>query len=276
MKNKLRRRGATSTESSLTLQQLGLMLGIFTILSVSLEATQPAWWTATGGPLNSNPPNDYAVANQGQLKQFTQKAAAYLNANLTNGAGATLNSMVTGWSNYYQTNGYTSTNPAPADLKVVNQGQLKYIASLVYPQLSTAGYMSTNVPTWLQTNASDFKAANLGELKQIFAFQISAPQTPINLVVQFGSTSATLTWSDPVVSVQSFTVQYSTNGGSSWTTAATVAGNVFTATMTGLTLGSNYSFRVTASNGAGSSAPSTGDAAPIITLYTPLDATLVP
>ena len=55
-----------------------------------------------------------------------------MDTNLTGGAGANLDNLVAGWSNYYVTNVYSSTNPAPADLKVVNQGQLNYIATLVY------------------------------------------------------------------------------------------------------------------------------------------------
>jgi len=273
------KRGSASTEkASLTIQQFGLMVTVFAALAVTLQAAQPAWWTATGGPLNSHAANDYEVANQGQLKQFTEKAVQYMDTNLTGGAGTTLDSLVSGWSNSYLTNGYSSTNPAPAEFKAVNQGQLKYIANLIYPVLSSAGYITTNYPSWTQTNASDYKVANLGELKQVFDFEIAVPQTPVNLTVVLAGTSATLSWSEPVINVQNFTIQYSTDGGATWSTLTTIPGGITTATVTatGLTLGTNYSFRVSASNSAGSSSPSTAEAAPFITLLTPSGATLVP
>lgn len=270
------RKEESSREASLTVQQLALTMALFAVLALTLQAAQPAWWTATGGPLNSNAPNDYVAANQGQLKQFTQKAVTYMDGHLTNSAETTLDSMVLGWSNYYQTNGYSSTNPAPADFKVVNQGQLKTVANLVYTSLSAGGYMTTNFPTWTQTNASDYKVANLGQLKQVFDFELLPPQTPTNLATQLSGTSATLSWTDPVINVQTYTIQYSINGGTTWTTYGTVAGNVTSATLTGLTLGLPYSFRVTASNSSGSSSPSTNDAAPLISLVTPSGTTLVP
>ena len=271
-----RRKHASSEDSSFTVQQGTLMAVIFVAMAMTVQATQPSWWTATGGPLNSNPANDYAAANQGQLKQFTQKAVLYMDSGLSGGAGTPLDSLVMGWSNYYQTNGFSSTNPAPMDLKAVNQGQVKYIANRVYPVLAASGYMSTNYPAWTQTNASDYKVANLGELKKVFAFEFAAPQTPFGLTVLLGSTNATLNWSDPVVSIQNYLLQYSTNGGATWSTLATVSGGTNTTYVTGLLLGTNYLFRVSASNTAGSSSPSTNDAAPIITLANPVTATLVP
>jgi len=172
--NRLRchRKKDRAEDSSFTVQQAGLMVVVFLALALTLQA-QPPWWTATGGPLNSNPANDYAVANQGQLKQFTEKAVQYLDTNLSGGAGTTLDSMVAGWSNFYATNGYSSTNPAPSDLKAINQGQLKYIGNLVWTNLITAGYTNA-MPTWLSsTNADDYHAVNIGQLKTIFNFDLT-------------------------------------------------------------------------------------------------------
>jgi Fibronectin type III domain len=109
----------------------------------------------------------------------------------------------------------------------------------------------------------------------MFAFEIATPQVPVNLTVLLGTTSAVLTWNDPVISVQYYTVQVSTDG-TTWTSLPNVAGTSLSDTITGLTPGVNYSFRVSASNHSGTSAPSTSDAAPIIALSTPYGATLVP
>jgi len=166
-------RKSSNEDSSFTVQQAALMAVVFLALVLTLQA-QPTWWTATGGPLDSNPANDYAVANQGQLKQFTQKAVQYMNTNLPSGAGTNLNNMVAGWSNYYATNGYSSTNPAPQDFRVINQGQLKYIGNLVWTNLVTAGY-TNSIPTWLiGTNANDYVAMNLGQIKAVFNFDLTA------------------------------------------------------------------------------------------------------
>jgi hypothetical protein len=175
------------------------------------------------------------------------------------------------WSNYYEVNGL-STN----DDEAMKVGQLKYIASLVYPPLISAGYLAST-PTWLHPNSLvDSNVANLGQLKEVFDFEIATPQTPTNLEVIQDGTAATLSWSDPVISVANFTILYSTNGGTTWLTYETVAGNTTSAPITGLILGTDYSFQVTASNPSGTSTPSSSDSAPIITLQTPFGATLVP
>jgi hypothetical protein len=257
-------------DGALSFKVMMAMTLSFGVVAISLQAAQPAWWTSRGA-INSSPRNDSAVVNEGQLKKFTFESVQELNADLTGGAGSTLNSMALGWSNYYHTNGF-STN----DYQAMNVGQLKQIASLVYPPLISAGYM-TNTPTWLHTNSLvDSNLATLGQLKQVFAFEIATPQVPVNLVVLLGTTTATLNWADPVISVQYFTVQMSTDGGTTWTSLPNVAGTSFSDTITGLTPGVDYSFRVTASNPSGSSAPSSSDAAPIISLLTPYGATLVP
>ncbi len=119
---------------ALTLNQLGLMAGLFGVLALTVQAAQPSWW-ATRGAIDSNPKNDNAVVTQGQLKKFTYEGVQELNANLSGGAGSTLNTMTQGWSNYYHSYGVSSN-----DYAIMNVGQLKQIASLVYPPLVSAGY----------------------------------------------------------------------------------------------------------------------------------------
>jgi hypothetical protein len=269
-------------------QSLWLTLLCSGLFALTAFGSPPAWWNSRGvvlapqvvtnsGVVTTNyVPNDYAAVTQGQLKQITARAVDELNANLSGGAGTNLNSMMTNWANDYATNGYSATNIEPSDFHAIKVGQVKYIANLFYGPLISGGYMATN-PAWLQTNSVvDSNIANIGQLKQAFDFEISAPQTPDNLTVIFGGTGATISWSDPVVTILNFIVQYSTDGGVTWSTLTTVSGSVTSATVTGLILGTNYQFRVTASNAGGSSAPSSSDAAPIITLITPFGATLVP
>lgn len=260
-------------DGALSFKLMALMTVLFGALALTLQAAQPSWWTTV---LNSNPRNDSAAVNESQVKLFTEKAVAQMNAHLSGGAGTTLNSLVTGWTNDYQTHGYSATSPKPSDLQAMRVGQLKYIADKIYTPLISAGYMLAT-PIWLHTNAVvDSNLATAGQLKEVFSFEIATPQTPIIATVVKGSTFATLSWSDPVVSIQHFTIQGSTNGGTTWVNlTTTISGTLNTVTVTGLTLGANYIFRMTASNVAGTSSASTTDASPIITLTTPT-ATLVP
>lgn len=283
-----------SNRSATTVPTLWLTLGCFSLAALFTLQAHPSWWDSqgaihaqqvvtNGGVVTTNYiPNSNAVASEGQLKQFTSAAVKDLNAGLTGGAGSALTNLVYGWSQDYLTNGYATNtaNPArpykPSDLLAVDVGQVKYIANLVYTRLTNAGYMPVR-PSWIPHNTNtDNIVATLGQLKEVFNFDLVAPQVPLNLTVLFGSTQATLSWSDTSTLIENYTISYSTNGGTTWSTLATVAGNVTSTTVTGLTLGTNYSFEVAASNPSGSSAASASDAAPIISLLTPSGATLVP
>ena len=140
----------------------------------SSTAAPPAWW-ATRGATNANPPDDFAAVNQGQLKHFTQKAVQELNARIPGGAGSELNGLVNGWVQAYQTGGYNATNPLQADFDAMNSGQLKWIASKVHARLVEIKYEDA-VPAWLVQNpATDHQLVNLGQLKTVFNFDLSAP-----------------------------------------------------------------------------------------------------
>ena len=88
--------------------------------------------------------------------------------------------------------------------------------------------------------------------------QLTAPSAPTNVVVAPGNASATLTWSVPADGgspITGYSVYYSMNGGSSWT-ASTCSGTTTTCTLAGLSNGTAYLLRVTASNAIGTSVPS--------------------
>ena len=247
--------GRDSTESALTLQQVVLMLALFGVLAITLQAAQPGWWTTSGAVNSSGATNDYEVANQGQLKHFTQKAVSYLNANLSNGAGLALNNLVSQWSNNYVASNYSATNPAPVDFRVVNIGQVKYIAKLIDSQLTNAGYVGL-YPSWLHTNSTDYMAANIGQLKQAFNFDLSVTPGAINgLSVALGAPGEIdLWWSTPPANnANAITVQQSTDGGVTWTTVATLSPTATSYAATNLDTTQNYTYRVNNANGAGTS-----------------------
>ena len=147
---------------------------LFCLLALdSMHATEPSWWTSWGAVNPSATRNDYAMANQGQLKQFTLEAVNEMNANFPPlGSGTGLNTLVGGWISDYATNGYSGSNPKPSDFQVVNVGQLKYIGGMIWTQLEAGGYASS-LPSWLVVTSSDSQAANLGQLKTVFDFDLT-------------------------------------------------------------------------------------------------------
>lgn len=102
---------------------------------------------------------------------------------------------------------------------------------------------------------------------------LSAASAPGSLSVTGiggSGTQATLSWSSPATTggsaISSYVIQQSLNQGSSWVTStATVTGT--TATVTGLTPGGTYSFRVAAVNSVGTS-PWSATAVVTLTLHT--------
>ena len=77
-----------------------------------------------------------------------------------------------------------------------------------------------------------------------------------------GSSTVTLNWSAVVSSpaVTDYQVEYSTNGGATWVTFNDGTSTATSATVTGLTVGQNYTFRVTAINSVGAGSASSSSA----------------
>ena len=101
----------------------------------------------------------------------------------------------------------------------------------------------------------------------ISATPSSVAGSPTGLTATPGNTQVSLSWTTPTdnggSAITDYTIQYSANAGTSWSTFAdgTVTGT--TAIVTNLTNGDTYQFRVSAVNDAGTSTPSdTVDATP--------------
>src|ERR1700730_7575798 len=140
MKPHLPRRLTGSKTERRALTGGALFLLLLCLLALPLFAAPPPWWAGRGAT-DTNAADDFSVVNQGQLKNFTQKAVQELDASLPGGgAGATLDDLVQSWIQDYQTNGYSATNPKPSDFDAMTVGQLKYIGNMVWNRLVDVGY----------------------------------------------------------------------------------------------------------------------------------------
>ena len=87
---------------------------------------------------------------------------------------------------------------------------------------------------------------------------IAVAGAPTNVVGNFGNAQAAISWTAPSSNngsaITDYTIQYSSNGGTSWSTFAHTASTATSATVTGLTNGTSYTFKVAAVNGVGTSA----------------------
>jgi Chitobiase/beta-hexosaminidase C-terminal domain len=186
---KLSRQKREELSSATITQALALVFLCSGLFALTAYATNPSWWSSPGtgtqgavvaeqvvtndGVVSTNYiTNDYAIVVQGQLKQFTARAVDELNSNLTGGAGTNLNNLVHGWAEDYATNGYNATNREPSDYTAMTASQLKYVGNMVWTRLVAGGYTNA-LPAWLDTNSSDTQMANLGQLKQVFDFNLS-------------------------------------------------------------------------------------------------------
>ena len=109
---------------------------------------------------------------------------------------------------------------------------------------------------------------------------ITVPSAPTGLTATTGNAQVVLSWRAPDnggAAITDYTIQYSANAGTSWSTFDDGIGTGTTATVTGLTNGQSYQFRVSATNtvGTGSTsvtdsatpvAPVTDTTAPVITI----------
>lgn len=92
-----------------------------------------------------------------------------------------------------------------------------------------------------------------GEDTALRAFFV--PPAPTGLTATAGNAQVSLSWTAPTVLAQTpitdYAVQFSSNGGSTWTTFSDGTSTATAAAVTGLTNGTAYVFRVAAVNGVG-------------------------
>ena len=159
------RKSASSAVGSLRLL-VGLGLLVAVLLPIILQAAAPGWWTSSGVLTPGAQANDFAAVNQGQVKMIATQAAAELDAYLPGGAGDAVHALVNSWA----TPTAQSNDFAPANL-----GMLKTVAKPFYDRLISVGY--TGAYPWIGPSvppANDYAAANIGQVKNLFSFDLQA------------------------------------------------------------------------------------------------------
>ncbi len=144
-----------------------MMLALLALVAGGGQAraqSAPSWWSARGVITPGATADDYAVLNQGQVKQLVKAAAEEINSKLGSSSQSywtQLTGLISSWQ--------SSTSTAD-DYAVVSVGQLKAVALPCYQRLKDAGKISA-LPSWAtQAGSDDYATANLGQAKALFAF----------------------------------------------------------------------------------------------------------
>jgi titin len=91
------------------------------------------------------------------------------------------------------------------------------------------------------------------------------PAVPSNIIAVIGNSQVSLSWTEPSGNggspITDYAIQYSSDGGSSWSSFSRSASPAISATVTGLANGTSYLFRIAAVNVAGTGGWSTNSAA---------------
>jgi len=121
-------------------------------------------------------------------------------------------------------------------------------------------YISTDngrIYRWASTVYQELGPVSYAPIGSDSRWDLFLPAAPTSVTATPGNTQATVSWTAPTalaLPITNYTLQYSSNSGSSWTTFTRSASTATSATVTGLTNGTAYVFRVAAVNGVGTGA----------------------
>ena len=200
-------------------------------------------YTANSVPLTTDLETHELAINWVDGKAFTKNAAGNV-VSLTLGGSGGGGSGATEIVEAATTAGFPATGSAGVLYVGRDQNRVyRWDASGVYIEIGTAGGGGEDAT-----------------LRALFL-----PPAPTSVTPTGGNALVALTWSAPTVSAQTpitdYVVQFSSNSGSSWNTFSDGTSTATSATVTGLTNGTAYVFRVAATNAIGTGAYSTPSSA---------------
>ncbi|MEM7144298.1 MAG: sugar-binding protein [Verrucomicrobiota bacterium] len=147
-----------------------LLVVLATASGAFVVIAAPQWWTDSGA-VNSAIQDDYAVINQGQLKNIASKALEHIELKAPGTPNLTaIQALVNDWD----------VNPGNNDYAAVNAGQLKAVVAPFYDVLEDIGYHAQEgwqyTYPWddpLAGSADDYALVNAGQVKQLFDFDVT-------------------------------------------------------------------------------------------------------
>ncbi|MFN2621831.1 MAG: Ig-like domain-containing protein, partial [Chthoniobacterales bacterium] len=142
--------------------RLALSLVVTALVPLLLHAA-PAWWSQRNAVIQNAAHDDYAAANQGQLKNIARAAAAEMDARIPSGGGDEIHSLISSWS---------APTSQTNDFAPLTVGQLKSVAKAFYNQLIAIRYAETYPWIASGTVPDDFAVANIGQVKNLFNFDL--------------------------------------------------------------------------------------------------------
>lgn len=127
------------------------------LCGLAVFAEYPQWFMDRGVIDVSQTAHDYGPVNQGQVKWIASQAYEEFEKKLPAADLAKLQAVITGF-------------PQGNNYKPANLGMLKAVAVPFYDELIAAGHLS--IYPWNGKVPADYKMANRGQLKALFAFNL--------------------------------------------------------------------------------------------------------
>jgi len=205
-----------------------------------------------------------------QLPSYVDDVIEYANLAGFPGTGETGKIYVardTGKIYRWSGSAYVEISPSPGSTDSVTEGatnlyftNARAVAAIPTATSSVAGLVK--VGSGLTITSGVLAATGGGDDARWGYFK---PAAPTSVTASAGNGQASVSWTAPSVLAQTpvtdYVVQYSNNSGSTWATFSDGTSTSTSATVTGLTNGTAYTFRVAAVNGIGQGAWSTASSA---------------
>jgi serine protease len=186
---------------------------------------------------------------------------------------------------------FSKTSPAPGAIAQTRSGTLQWsastgatsysvclVAGLTAPctswtsvgnvtSMAYSGLSANSLYAWQvrATNGTNTAEANVSLRSTFTTAATTAPGVPTSVTGTRGNNSVSLTWAAPTddggSAITDYVVQFSSNGGGSWSTFADGVSTTTAANVTGLTNGTAYAFHVAAKNAVGTGSYSVASAA---------------